>query len=154
MTMPTNPKDVMRRTMANLKYVEDHRSDGLFEVTQLVNSFLCALILPWDTIDRGRAPWSMSIAEAEKLGWPNPKPVADDPTYDRPNSLGDLIGEMRNALSHGQAVYIAASGVDDVTGLRFTTHKAPKYQAIKWTADLTTNDVRKFLTKFVETVGV
>jgi hypothetical protein len=49
--MPYEPVlDIMRRTMANLEFVEEHKSDiGPFEVTQLLNSFLGALAHPWET---------------------------------------------------------------------------------------------------------
>ena len=45
---PTEPiRDVVRRTMANLQFIEGHASArGSYEVTQLVNSFLGALAHP------------------------------------------------------------------------------------------------------------
>ena len=44
MGMPHDPvRDIMRRTMHNLKFVEARAgADGPYEVTQLVNSFLGA----------------------------------------------------------------------------------------------------------------
>ena len=47
---PEDPvRDVMRRTMFNLRFIEEHQEqNGPFEVTQLVNSFLGALAHPWE----------------------------------------------------------------------------------------------------------
>jgi hypothetical protein len=45
MGMPTEPiRDIMRRTIANLEFVERHATpNGPYEVTQLLNSFSARL---------------------------------------------------------------------------------------------------------------
>jgi hypothetical protein len=70
MTMPTEPiRDVMRRTMANLAFIERHKSDsGPYEVTQLINSFLGALAHPWE--DMKSELRHMGLANASARGWP------------------------------------------------------------------------------------
>jgi len=41
----------MRRTMANLEFVEAHSGpNGPYEATQLIDSFLGALAHPWETM--------------------------------------------------------------------------------------------------------
>jgi hypothetical protein len=54
MVMPIEPvRDIMRRTMQNLKFVEGHRgANGPYEVTQLLNSFLGALAHPLGSLLR------------------------------------------------------------------------------------------------------
>jgi hypothetical protein len=70
MGMPTEPLlDIMRRSMANLTFVEANASpDGPYEVTQLVNTFLGALAHPFEAMrDDLRA---LPLAEAASRGWP------------------------------------------------------------------------------------
>ena len=89
---------VMDRTMANLRFIEEHKSDeGPFETTQLVNSFLGALAHPWEELKEEFV--KLRINDAEKAGWPKiPKQLATDV---EPKNLGDLIRLMRNAMAHG-----------------------------------------------------
>jgi hypothetical protein len=67
---PTEPiRDVVRRTMANLQFIEGHASArGSYEVTQLVNSFLGALAHPYEA----SKPSLMALptSEAAQRGWP------------------------------------------------------------------------------------
>jgi hypothetical protein len=71
--MPFEPLlDIMRRTMANLEFVEEHKSaNGPFEVTQLLNSFLGALAHPWENL-KGELN-SISVVDAKREGWPIPQ---------------------------------------------------------------------------------
>ena len=147
--MPASLKDVMERTMTNLRYVQSHQAEGIFEVTQLVNSCLCALIQPWDGLDKGTSPWNLSIAKAEANGWPQ---VTHGGSNHQPNTLGDLIQEMRNALSHGQIQYLD-TGTGDIMGLRLWTNHAPKYVAQKWCGELTVEGLKDFLQMFVRLTG-
>jgi hypothetical protein len=70
MGMPTQPVlDVMRRTMANLKFIENHSGpNGPYEVTQLINSFLGGLAHPWEAMceDLNALP----LSEVAERGWP------------------------------------------------------------------------------------
>lgn len=46
--MPLNNNDILKRTIFNLKYIVKNKDvDGPFEVTQLMNSFLMAVIQKW-----------------------------------------------------------------------------------------------------------
>jgi hypothetical protein len=104
MVMPRDPvRDIMRRTMQNLQFVEVWASaDGPYEVTQLVNSFLGALVHPWETHRQNLT--TVLISEAQAAGWPA---VAKERPSDRePESLGDLVRLMRNALAHGNIEFL------------------------------------------------
>lgn len=70
MVMPSEPvRDIMRRTMANLTFVEmNAQPDGPFEVTQLINSFLGALAHPWELLKTDLM--ALTLADATKRGWP------------------------------------------------------------------------------------
>lgn len=115
MGMTVEPvRDIMRRTMHNLEFVEAHaRDDGLYEVTQLVNSFLGALVQPWETYRD--ALRKISLTAVHNTGWPV---VAKElPTDCEPRSLGDLIRYMRNALAHGNVQFMS-SGSADIQAIR------------------------------------
>jgi hypothetical protein len=68
--MPHEPVlDMMRRTMANLAFIERNAtSGGPFEVTQLINSFLGALAHPWESLKHELN--GMSLASATERGSP------------------------------------------------------------------------------------
>jgi hypothetical protein len=69
--MPREPvRDMMRRTMQNLQFVEAHKGpNGPYEVTQLLNSFLGALAHSWEKYQAELC--AKSLAEAAKVGWPD-----------------------------------------------------------------------------------
>jgi hypothetical protein len=143
MTTPADPvRDVIRRTLANYDFIKDHASAEVFEVTQLVNSFLCAVIQPWSDLKKSTHPWNLSLAAAELDGWPDVAcRTGTTPT------LGHLIIEIRNALSHGNVEYLASNGTD-ISGLRLTTKQPFDYTAIKWEAEFSIADLECFLAKF------
>lgn len=105
--MPFEPvRDVMRRTMANLEFIETHKQrNGPYEVTQLLNSFLGALCHPWESyrIDLD----TKSLAEAAAEGWPGI--IKERPRDYDPQSLGDLVRLMRNAIAHGNIKFLPGS---------------------------------------------
>jgi hypothetical protein len=104
MGMPHDPvRDIMRRTMHNLQFVEAQAgADGPYEVTQLVNSFPGALAHPWEAYRHDLT--AASLEAAHSAGWPA---VAKERPSDRdPDSLGDLARLMRNALAHGNVEFL------------------------------------------------
>jgi hypothetical protein len=68
--MPHEPvRDIMRRTMKNLKFVEACAgTDGPYEMMQLINSFVGALAHPWETYRDDLT--AISLAAAHIAGWP------------------------------------------------------------------------------------
>lgn len=70
MVIPSEPvRDIMRRTMANLDFIEKNaQPDGPFEVTQLINSFLGALAHPWEALQADLL--ALPLAEAAQRGCP------------------------------------------------------------------------------------
>lgn len=110
--MPDVPvRDLMDRTKANLDFIQQEYDGGnrdVWDVTQLVNSFLAALAHPWESWkqDRAEIP-KMSLLEAEAQGWP--KAEKDDERDEDPKNLGDLLRLMRNALAHGNIRFISDS---------------------------------------------
>jgi len=152
MVMPADKVgDIIRRTKANYDFVKGHKECGLFEVTQLVNSFLCAVIQPWDKFDTCSPPWNMPLVKAKAAGWPS---IAHE--LSTPKQLHELIKNMRDALAHGNVEYLASNDRRDISGLRLTANKwdrPSKAWTPTWRGEFTIGELEAFFCKFVETAA-
>jgi HEPN family protein len=149
MGIPTEPLlDIMRRSMANLAFVEAHAGpEGAYEVTQLVNTFLGALAHPFEAVRDDLM--SLSLAKAEALGWP--KIERERPTDNEPESLGDLIRLLRNGFAHGNLEFLS-DGRGQIGAVRIWNNDPRKRGARTWGAVLRVHDMRRFLGLFVELI--
>jgi hypothetical protein len=149
---PLNPKETMRRTMANLRIIERELGDrkargvrvaeeGPFEITQLVNSFLGALAHPWERT-RG-ALNELPIAEARDSGWPV---VGSDRGEQEPETLGDFLRLVRNGFAHGNVQFIPDEHGGIETVRFWNTH--PRSGKRTWGSALGVSDLRQFLECF------
>jgi hypothetical protein len=148
MGMPTDPLlDIMRRSMANLDFVEAHAGPaGPYEVTQLINTFLGALAHPFEAMRDDLM--ALPLTHAAALGWP--MITKERPTDTEPGSLGDLIRLMRNGMAHGNLDYLS-DGKGQIHALRvWNTH--PRTGARTWGAVVRVADMRRFLRLFVELI--
>lgn len=145
MGMPTEPiLDIMRRSMANLAFVEAHASpSGPYEVTQLVNTFLGALAHPFEAMRDDLM--TLSLAEAAGLGWPTI--ARERPTDSEPSSVGDLIRFLRNGLAHGNITFLS-DGKGQIYAIRLWNTN-PRTGARNWGAIVTIGDMRRFLESFI-----
>ena len=138
-------RDLMQRTMENLRFVEEWATeDGPFEVTQLVNSFLGALAHPWEEFrgDLNR----MSLAEAIAAGWPSID--NERPGDEEPETIGDLVRLMRNGIAHGNIEFLP--GVrGEIQALRIW-NISPRTRRRTWGALLSIETMRTFLHCFVD----
>lgn len=135
-------RDVMHRTMFNLRFIEERAApDGPYEVTQLVNSFLCAYVLPWERLpDKSLG---MSLEEAAKRGWPIIK--KELPEDQDPENLGRLIRLVRNSFAHGNIELL--SGPDgNIQGIRFWNNRRGRGRT--WGARLSVWELREYLERF------
>lgn len=146
--MPYEPVlDIMRRTMANLKYIEAHATpNGPFEVTQLINSCLGALAHPYEN-------WkpelnSKPLKDAVRIGWPS---LEKEHARDRdPRSLGEALSWLRNGIAHGNLTYLP-SGRGEIQAIRIVNCE-PRNGLRTWGTILTPEDLRRFLACFSELV--
>jgi len=146
MVMPSEPvRDIMRRTMLNLAYIEDRAQlDGPFEVTQLINSFLGALAHPWEALKEDLM--GLSLAEASARGWPK---IAKERATDRdPQALGDLIRLVRNSFAHGNVTFLPGPN-GEIQALRIWNTSGSNGRRT-WGAIIAVADARLFLTRFAE----
>lgn len=96
----------MRRTLDNLEYIEAdvvaQRREEIFEITQLVNSFLGVLAHPWEKLfDAGSlATLEIGSEEYDGLGFPTlPSTWSQDTEH--PKNLAHLLRLLRNGVAHG-----------------------------------------------------
>jgi hypothetical protein len=96
--MPTEPlRDIMRRTIANLEFIERKATpSGPFEVTQLVNSYLGALAHPWE-----RLRVELNEMPLGSAGWPaiRKERDSDDDRTRSAISFAIFVTRWRTAIS-------------------------------------------------------
>jgi hypothetical protein len=107
MTAPgQQERDLMERTRKNLDYILKDKVaqelDKVFEVTQLVNSFLGILTHPWEKLFDADALAELELDSEEysKLGFPSIKASWSQDT-EHPRNLAHLLRLMRNGIAHG-----------------------------------------------------
>lgn len=139
--MPHEPvRDIMRRTVFNLEFVERHAgAHGPFEVTQLINSFMGALAHPWECYREDLK----SLRPDAMVEWP--MPTKERPTEHDPDSVGDVVRLLRNGIVHGNVEYLAGDR-GDIRALRIWNVRDGRRT---WGTILTVEDLRKFLCQFV-----
>ena len=143
--MPDVPvREIMQRTMDNYRFLDDsyRRGSRVFEVTQLVNSFLGAFAHPWE--EWRKELGGISIAEARKRGWP--AAAADDLRDEIPQTLGQLLRLMRNSIAHGNIQYLKDQNND--IGAVFIWNETPGHRWRTWGATLDVSTLRRFLECF------
>lgn len=148
MGMPTVPVlDIMRRSMANLEFVEAQAgSNGPYEVTQLVNTFLSALAHPFEAMRDDLI--ALPLSEAARLGWP---PITKERPSDRdPASLGDFIRLLRNGFAHGNIEFLG-DRKGQIVALRIW-NTDPRSHSRNWGTILPVADIRRLLELFVDLV--
>jgi hypothetical protein len=141
--MPHEPlRDVMHRTMHNLEFIEAQKTPhGPYEVTQLLNSFLGALAHSWEIYQSELC--NRSLPDAAAIGWPN---IAKERPRDRdPESMGDLVRLMRNAIAHGNVEFLPGPA-GDIQALRMWNKDRGRRT---WGAVITVANMRAFLASFV-----
>jgi HEPN family protein len=137
-------KDLMHRTMYNLKFIEDLKGpNGPYEVTQLINSFLGAMAHQWE--EWRKELTEITLEQAQQEGWP--VIVTDEESEDTPKSLGDLIRVMRNAIAHGNLAFVSLSQGGEIEMVDLWNRGGGKDT---WRARVHVKDLRSFLDRFFE----
>jgi hypothetical protein len=165
---PNDPvRVIMMRTIANLRYIDQEdlrledeaRANGLgrrdaeqapFEATQLLNSFLGALIQPWESLrDRSGQGITIGLDEAEKKEWPvlrNQNPYAPEA-----KNYAKMLSNIRNAFAHGSIELLKdqpdETGRRDIGGVRIW-NQCPNCNCKTWVAEISLSDLRAFLEFF------
>jgi HEPN pEK499 p136 len=142
MTELVSVRQLMERTKANHEFIRHEQSRGqhVYEVTQLLNSFLGAFAHPWEEWKKELS--KVSLEEAMARGWPEVEP--DDPRDDPPRNLGDLLRLIRNGLMHGNVRFIPDEN-SDIRELQVWNQRG-RYRT--WGATLDVETLRRFLDCF------
>lgn len=142
--IPQEPiRDIMRRSMANLEFIERHATvAGPFKTTQLLNTFLGALAHPWEMF-RDHDALRVDLAAAEADGWPSIRKQL--PSDRDPRNLNDLVRMLRNGIAHGNIEFLPA-GDGTIGALKIWN--CPPRQRRDWGAIISVRDMRALLTKF------
>lgn len=157
---------MMERTLDNLKFVRNERerlkSEGVdvdvagpFEVTQLVNSILCAFAHPWELLlkperDKRKAARDPMLKESvQRLSRhlhlsANRKPTVEE--------LITGLGYIRNAIAHGNIEYIpgptTCQGTQDIEKIRLWNCRFEE-KTKNWEQAFTIDELSALLDDFV-----
>lgn len=111
--------DFAKRTLYNLKYMQNQKKNGeyVFEVTQLINSFLGLIVFPYETYLKNANSKTVFEPEISKelLDEINSNPNKID-TYNYKNdgerkSFKTLAHRLRNAASHRRIQCESVNGI-------------------------------------------
>ena len=144
--MPEEPlRDVMRRTMFNLRLIEEQATKGgPYEVTQLVNSFLGALAHPWEKFKVELA--AISLSESVARGWPQ---IHKEFSTDKdPENLGDLLRLLRHGIAHGNIEFLPdeCNKIEEIKIWNVNPHNNQR----TWGTVLSDKLMHELLDRFVE----
>lgn len=127
--------------MMNLRFVEMHASsDGPYETTQLINSFLCALAHPWEEMKADLM--AVPLGHIEALGWPA---LVSDRGETEPTSLGHAIRLLRNGMAHGN-IELIGNSVGEIASVRIWNNDKQGYRT--WGTRLSILSLRDILIGF------
>lgn len=104
MTMPSQQqRDLIERTLDNLRFLERHQDEvGVWEVTQIVNSFLCVIAHPKEQLFNSREVRWLSLGDAVVVASGMPRmPSSSGYDTEEPRTFGRLITLLRNGVAHG-----------------------------------------------------
>ncbi len=131
----TSRNDLVTRTLENLRYIDDHKSqDGPFEVTQLVNSFLLIVLQNWDDLE---SDWHH--LKHGGVDWP---PIQTSEPNMRPQSC---INKIRDALAHGCFTF-EGDGQGEIRILHLWT--CVNGMTVDWDAQITVEQMNQMLKCF------
>ena len=114
-------------------------------MTQLVNSLLGLLVFIKERRFNDEIR-TLTLASLQRQGWPN-----WNSTVNTPNTLGQLVRHLRNAVAHGGIKFSSdAPALADVS-FEFTD-RDPNSSQITWNGRISGPDLRKFVLCLVEEV--
>jgi hypothetical protein len=137
------------RTRKNLDFIINARAANkdVHEVTQIINSLLGLVVIPWEQLKTTMAPETRDkeLAVLVDQGWPKWKVTFSKKSCD---TLAELARHLRNAVSHGRVEYDSDSRVPaDVTvALEDRDFRSP--HSLNWKANIAADQLRIFCEQF------
>ncbi len=141
------------RTRKNLEYIEE-ASDAdadVHVVTQLANSLLGLIVFPWEKNFVERVS-TLKLDELARQGWPR-----WEVTKGSCETLGQLVGYLRNAVAHGNMTFSSDSRFIDDVAIHVANYRPGRATTPNWCARIEARDLRAFCRHFInlldETIG-
>jgi hypothetical protein len=140
--------DFARRTKKNLEFIEEvvarsstDSGHQVYEVTQLINSLLGLLVFPKERYydDLPEIP----LQDLVKDGWPEIRLLVG---RFEPKNLKQLMRYLRNGIAHHNIEFTSQDG-KTISGLIIWNIRNKR---IDWKVELTLNDIRLIVYKFIE----
>ncbi|MGN6370354.1 MAG: HEPN family nuclease [Phycisphaerae bacterium] len=136
-------REMMRRTMRNLQFLQDRATlKGPYATTQLINSFLCALVHIKEKYDRHIPQTILPVP-----GWN----VITTSPFIAPKTIRALVVLLRHAVAHGNVEMLPDSGQrnGEVAFIRLW-NVPPSTNKKNWEATISVQDLGTLLDSFVE----
>jgi hypothetical protein len=142
-----NVSEFARRTLKNLQYIEsalENKAD-VHVITQLANSMLGLVILPWERQIEA-AIKNEKLADLAGQGWPGFL-LSDN----KVETLGQFVRRLRNAMAHGEITFRSDSRRIEDVAIHLENHRKKNgvKKVVTWSADITAEEIRTFCIKFV-----
>jgi HEPN pEK499 p136 len=138
---------ILERTLFNLSFINDHAHDaGPYEMTQLINSFLGAVVHPWENLLRNQ-PILVNLRGPD-VNWPALRKAK--PTDDNPLDFHESLAWIRHAFAHGNITYLNADGKIWGIEIRNKGYSKRQKKYIDWGTRLDKTTLRCLLDSYVE----
>ena len=142
--------DTLHRTMDNLAIIDESYAESGqgWKVTQLINSFAGVVLYPWE--EWRKELKAITLGSEEGARWPTL--VARDPRDVRPETVGDLVGLIRNAFAHGNINFHSSPTSKEIESL--TIWNTNQNSGLRtWAATIDISTLRRILKAMEETVS-
>ena len=140
-------KDLIKRTKANLDFIDKAKqegNEGVYETTQLFNSLLGIIVNIREKKIRPDNFKDIELNDDVKEEWTIPKNIGD-------KTLAEFLVNLRNAVAHMDITFISHN-FGEIKTLEFK-HKyedKKKNKIVFWECTFTVEEMRKFLNKLCE----
>ena len=109
-------------------------------VTQLLNSLLGLVIVPWAN-HKDDDLWKVKLIELENSGWPS---WQFSKGYRQTTTLRQLLRHLRNAASHGRYRFIGDIDSRCLSRVTLVVTDAPEGKPTNWKAEIGGAELHKF----------
>ena len=143
-------KDFATRTLENLKYIEQANANGehVFEITQLINSFLGLIVFPQEKDEERVFEISVDPQTIERVYSGRKRNTYKGERKEE--NLKNLIYHFRNAISHGH-IEASMNKENEICKLSFRDVN-PRNQDETFQIDIKVPVLRAFVLEFSESL--
>ena len=150
--------DFVRRTKCNLLFIEDSVKENpdkrIYEVTQLINSLIGLVVLPFEKLKYKETPKgryyltlpNLTIEEMVADGWEAPKVTEGFPKVE---DLHQLVNYLRNAVAHFNIEFLVNPRTKHISGVIVENYHQNTGE-MRWQAEMSIKALRDNVLRFID----